>query len=340
MKERIKYFDLLRAIAILGVVSIHSTNIGYTFADTSFSFNITVLWRQIINFSVPIFIAISGYFLADKNVSTKKDYFTFLKRQVPRVLIPYLIWSILYLVIAFVKGSSISTILYRFLTFTSAVPFYFVILIIEFYILLPILQKVSSQRKGLLLSGIISTLCCIFIFYFRYFTNIHLPIYICGSAPSWLFFYSLGIYIKKNGISLSNKAIALLTVLSLGLSLLETYYVYYKFGSIGESVTAVKISSFIYSTFIILLAFKHINRNYNKTKILLNIGEVSYGIFLSHMFFLMCFNFLSNRLFPIIDQSAILKQIYLIIMTVLSSTIFANIVRKIDKEKAIKYLGQ
>jgi surface polysaccharide O-acyltransferase-like enzyme len=171
MKERITYFDLLRGLAIIGVVAIHSTGIGYTFEDTSIDFNMTVFWRQMINFSVPMFVAISGFFLANKDTRTYNEYFLFLKKQIPRVLIPYLIWSALYLGIDFVRGATIESLIYRLFTFQTSVPFYFIILIIEYYILLPFLQRLATP-KGLIVSAFISILSCLLIFYFRYYTAI------------------------------------------------------------------------------------------------------------------------------------------------------------------------
>ena len=81
MKDRITYYDLLRGLAIIGVVAIYSTEIGYTFNDTSIDFNVTVLWRQMINFSVPMFIAISGFFLANKEIDSKEAYVRFIKNK-------------------------------------------------------------------------------------------------------------------------------------------------------------------------------------------------------------------------------------------------------------------
>ncbi|MCK0159330.1 acyltransferase family protein [Allomuricauda sp. F6463D] len=66
MKERIGYYDTFRGVAITAVVAIHSDFIGYTFDDKSLFFNITLIWRQMMNFAVPMFIAISGFFLVNK----------------------------------------------------------------------------------------------------------------------------------------------------------------------------------------------------------------------------------------------------------------------------------
>jgi len=339
MKDRITYYDLLRGLAIIGVVAIHSTGIGYTFDDTGIDFNITVFWRQMINFSVPLFIAISGYFLANKETNTKESYLRFIKKQVPRVLIPYLLWSVVYLGIAYLRGASLINLVYRLFTFTSSVPFYFIILIIEFYLLLPILQKLATA-KGLVISALISGVSCFLIFYLRYYTEIRLPIFVYGSAPSWLIFFVLGIYLRNNTIKLNNRALILLLISGLALSLVETYTLYHIFNDIGNSVTAVKVSSFVYSTFIILFAFKNANRNFPKTKLLVYIGEISFGIFLSHMFFKMGVGVLINKILPILKESALIYQFSLIALTLSCCLIFALITRKINKTIAVKYLGQ
>ncbi len=340
MKDRIIYYDLLRGLAIIGVVAIHSTAIGYTFKDTSIDFNLTVFWKQMINFSVPMFIAISGFFLANKETNTKESYLRFIKKQVPRVLIPYLLWSVLYLGKAFLRGASLSDLIYRLFTFDSSFHFYFIILIIEYYLLLPLLQKLATV-KGLIISALISGLSCFLIFYLRFYSEIKLPYFMGGSAPTFLIFYVLGIYLRNNTIRLNNRALILLLVSGLALSLVETYMLYHKFNDIEYSVTAVKVSSFVYSTFVILFAFKNADRTYTKTKLLAYIGGISFGIYLSHIFFMQgVHTIIINKLLPILKESALLYQFTLIALTLSCCIVFALITRKINKMKAVKYLGQ
>lgn len=339
MKDRIIYYDFLRGLAIIGVLAIHSTAIGYTSDDTSVDFNVTVFWRQMLNFSVPMFITISGFFLANKETNTKKTYLKFIKKQIPRVLMPYLLWSLLYLGIYFIRGETLSSLVYRLLTFNSSTPFYFIILIIEYYLLLPVLQKLATP-KGLIISALVSTLSCIFIFYFRYYTNVSLPLFVVGSAPSWLIFFVLGIYLKNNTIKLNNKTLIFLLISGFALSLVETYMLYHFFSDIDNSVTAVKVSSFIYSIFLILFAFKNAHRNFSKTKLLAYFGEISFGIYLSHMFFMTGVSLIINKLLPILKESTLIYQFSLIALTLSCSLIFALITRKINKTIAVKYLGQ
>ena len=84
MKERITYFDFLRGLAIMMVVGIHTYTLGEDSTEV----------RQLLNTAVPLFIAISGYFLSQKKMENKEDFFSFLKKQPPKVYLPVLVWSL------------------------------------------------------------------------------------------------------------------------------------------------------------------------------------------------------------------------------------------------------
>ena len=69
---RLNYYDFLRGIAILMVVAIHT---GPAYHFESMQGVLVVMVRQVLNCAVPIFFAISGYFLAMKKLETKiSDY--------------------------------------------------------------------------------------------------------------------------------------------------------------------------------------------------------------------------------------------------------------------------
>lgn len=61
MKDRNIYFDILRAIAIILVIANHTP-----WGDTSRS--LVVMFYRFVKIAVPLFIAISGFFIC------KKDY--------------------------------------------------------------------------------------------------------------------------------------------------------------------------------------------------------------------------------------------------------------------------
>lgn len=86
MAKRIPYFDFLRGIAIIMVVAIHTI--------TSSNSDLSICLRQFFNCAVPLFLAISGFFMSHKDVSTSDRYWQFVKKQVPKVYLPCLFWSV------------------------------------------------------------------------------------------------------------------------------------------------------------------------------------------------------------------------------------------------------
>lgn len=136
--KRIEYFDFLRGIAIFMVIGIHTFSL--TTLDGGLG-ELKVLFRQVIGCAVPLFLAISGYFLAKKK--KKDNYLSFLKNQIPKVYIPVLIWSLPYLISGLFKGyNPISVFGLYFLCGFSI--YYFVALIMQYYILLPVLAKFNK----------------------------------------------------------------------------------------------------------------------------------------------------------------------------------------------------
>lgn len=87
---RNKYFDSLRGLAILMVVAIHVMVVN----TEGFYGQIMTLFRQVLNMAVPLFLAISGFFLARKSLNTKSEILAFWKKQIPKVYIPAIVWSL------------------------------------------------------------------------------------------------------------------------------------------------------------------------------------------------------------------------------------------------------
>ena len=72
-KQRDTYFDFLRGIAIIMVIGIH------TYVDGLMHFNLFL--RQFLNCAVPIFLAVSGYFIGRKSFEEKASYIHFLANR-------------------------------------------------------------------------------------------------------------------------------------------------------------------------------------------------------------------------------------------------------------------
>lgn len=331
MKERITYYDSLRGLAIIGVVLIHCLKY-----QDQYSLNASIILRQLINFSVPLFIALSGFFLAGTKVTNKSEYGIFLKKRIPRVYIPYFVWSLLFIAVGLCSAKEINMgrQLFNLATFQTKAIFYFVALIIQYYILFPVLERFLS-KKLLIVSAIISLLCCIFIFMFQYYTHRSLPLIIyAGNAFTWILFFVLGMYLKKYKFKVKKSVLIALAVIAFLLSTAESFFQIRLSGDIGNAVSAVKISSFIYSTLVIVLL---LNYKHSSKTIFSDLGKVSYAIYLLHLLALKLL--ISLFIYLKFDYTTLMSECIICFITLIISYLICITLRKINPIIASKYLG-
>lgn len=275
-KHRDIYFDFLRGIAIAMVVAIHTYTASPEISSSMFI-------RQSLNCAVPIFLAISGYFIGKKDLSTLNDYLAFLKMQFFRVYVPMLLWSIPWLLMD-LKNEGVNIEELRIFVGGYSV-FYFIILIMQCYLLTPLIKKMSLA-KSLIVCGGLSFVGITLFVYMQDIQQMHIPMYI-SSSPFflWIIFYTIGVKLQ-NGCSY-RFSFVLLLALFLVLSVGETYY-YWTNGKIAHGI---KISTHFYSVFFVLLMFSREIRNFfvrkieNKkvTRYIAWIGRQSFFIYLCHM---------------------------------------------------------
>jgi len=339
LSKRIEYFDILRGLAILGVVAIHISGTGLQFSEDSVNFNATVLWRNVLNFSVPMFLAISGFFLAKKEIGNLAEYFAFQRKQIPKVYIPLLIWSIVWFGIAvLIQNKPVLNELIKLVLFQSSGPYYFIALIIQYYLLLPVFKKFAN-KKGLALSIFLSIVMTCAIFYLRYFTEISLPLILyAGNFATWQIFFVLGLYLGTlERIEIKNKLLVVSVLIFYILSCVESYLLITLFHQAENAVTAVKASSFMYSLFLIILLFK--NQDLIKSKPLKKIGEISFGIYLIHMFALSATSKILLSLYPPLQDITYIYQFSLIVGVMLSCFLCISFFNRFFSDKPARLLG-
>lgn len=59
---RESYWDSWKGVAIIAVVAIHASGATQFFEDGSFNWYFGLVLRQFIDFAVPLFLAMAGYF--------------------------------------------------------------------------------------------------------------------------------------------------------------------------------------------------------------------------------------------------------------------------------------
>ena len=85
---------LMKTIAILGVVTIHTVSAGYGSPVLSFEWTSAVLIRCIVGASVPLFFLCSGALMLDPEKELpERRLFT---KSLPRLLIALMVWATFY----------------------------------------------------------------------------------------------------------------------------------------------------------------------------------------------------------------------------------------------------
>ena len=106
-KQRIFYLDFIRVIAILLVIFIHVSTIDTTKHIGTTDWQIIKMLNYFAHISVPIFFMISGTLILNspKTLSLKYTW----QKRIPRVVIPFIIWSIILPTVISLTSNLLST---------------------------------------------------------------------------------------------------------------------------------------------------------------------------------------------------------------------------------------
>jgi probable poly-beta-1,6-N-acetyl-D-glucosamine export protein len=131
--------DLLRFICILAVISIHVTTrlieaSGFALQKVP----LALFFNQISRFAVPLFFLISGFVL-ELNYSFHSNYFSYLKKRVNRLFIPYIAWSAIYYY--FLYTNHTRSFLSSLLDGSASYQLYFIPSLLLLYIFFPLIHK-------------------------------------------------------------------------------------------------------------------------------------------------------------------------------------------------------
>lgn len=283
MKDlRDRYFDAIRGIAILMVVAIHT----YRLSLEGLSGFVSLSIRQILNTAVPLFFALSGYFLIKKDLSSKQKAMSFLKRQIVKVYVPTLLWSLPFFFSSLIQGRDFFQSVLKLLICGYGI-YYFVAVIIQFYLLLPLVQRHKTGR-WVFFSVLLSMAMIVIVTYFNIIRALELPLILyAGSGLLWLMFFYLGVY---NSTLSSNRFLGvagIAVVFFLLISDLESIFLYENY----SKGVGIKPSSFVLSFVTIVFLMSPLVRNRynviicNSFKCLLEfIGRRSFAIYLIHYY--------------------------------------------------------
>ena len=257
--------QILRGLAIIAVVLIHTSPGGYS----------QVWIRPFINWSVPMFLFLSGYLTKLEN----DDWTSLIRKRVLRVMIPYLIWTVVYTIPNFTPAR----FLFNLVTAKGAMTLYFIFVYIQMVMLTPVLTKLSKPKFGWVLFGALPLL----LYATKEITPPN-PTFAWMWKTSfllWYPYYLLGLWLGNHVIRIKIllSVIILLGGLAIVLQTGEGWLLFNK--GMGNPGTQLKFTNYISCMCLLPIAYRFIrsDRFISKRGILSKIGDYSFGVFLIHI---------------------------------------------------------
>lgn len=287
--------DLLKSIAIIGVIVIHICSYNYEIA--SLNWTASVFWGSVVRASVPIFFMCSGvlFLSMDKAFSTKKLF----SKTLPRIIVAMLVWAMFYKTFHLMVGGSLTLAhliqgLKEVLLFDQEFHLYYLQILVIVYLFLPISRVLTQNAAKKELQYLLLLWFAFGIIYptvisFWPFTLLSgIPVqYKINMTYAAIGYGILGFYLKQYPLNNSNWFWAL----SLGGFLfifVGTYCISAKTGSLytgfleGMSLGVALLAAGIFGL------GNSVTPPGNKffRKSIAFISKASFGIFLTHVFFI------------------------------------------------------
>lgn len=197
--------NYMNAIAALLVILIHVLSLGISTADrTSWQAAVIYLPWRLAAFVVPMFLYTGGVKMArqfqDRPI-TLSVYLRYCLRRIGKIYLPYVLWVCIYyalfLPIGYVRGEAPE--FFRYLLLGNLVsPFYYIIIVMQFYFLMPLwLWMVRHLPAHLGLSiALLVTLAMQQCGHIFSLFGVDFP-YADRVFPTYLIFWVMGLYVGR-----------------------------------------------------------------------------------------------------------------------------------------------
>ncbi|WP_416729951.1 acyltransferase [Fictibacillus sp. JL2B1089] len=337
-KEYFNEIHFLRAFACIGVLLVHVSATYFNEADGVWNW-FTYFFNQLGRFGTPTFAVISGFLLFNGVNKKGFSFKPFITSRTTKIIMPFVIWSLFYqFVTVYFLGGTLSTdpkvFLYNFTMGESFYHLYFMAIVVQFYIMFPILQFIRSGIGwwiGLIISAAISL----------YFTNLIDVPFASGIIEKvlidkvfvmhWIFYFVFGGFLAHywKPISVWVKKHSALLALGVVIVYVGAYLEYKVVGSVSSRRETNLINIPILSFATIGLYFYLVKLSWMKVSLQV-IGKLSMGIYLIHPFTLILF---TKTLPPEVWQTRFMPIMFFVVL--ITTIVFVKIIQQVPKHQFI-----
>ena len=257
----------------------------------SLSYHLLIDTRLLMGFAVPAFLFVSGFFVAflGKGKHSNIQWSMVLPR-IKVLLLPFAVWTIFHFFINMSLPNSLDDILD---------PYFFIPVLIQFYLLSPLLIPLAKRRWRLLL--VIAAFIHLSLFSLRYLQVLGIEIpgqeQILSLTPRWLFFAEplwfplgliAGLHLNSFGPLLARfrSSLPILMIVSGLLTIVEYHLIDHGNGDVWLGPVFAGIARFPYAITVIfsVLAFKDVSIPFSRQ--LSNLSTKSLGIYMANLPFI------------------------------------------------------
>ena len=265
--------QVLRGIAILAVILIHTCP-----KDPAWQIG----FRPVVNFGVPMFLFLSGWLTRQK----PQSWLTLYKKRIPRVLIPYLIWTIVYTLV----DKTPRSLPYNILTAGAVYTLYYIPVYIQLVLLTPLVEKLATSRFRW--TGLLVTPLVFLLFTYRagdLSDRMTLLYYL--SFLGWFSYYYFG-FLCGDEDTISSKHAILARYLLPAAMLLQIgeAWLWWKAGWV-DCGTPMKLTALFTNLVFMVIICPYLRRKESNTPPFLQaVGTYAFGIYLIHPLFIRVFS--------------------------------------------------
>ncbi|MFF2889885.1 FAD-dependent oxidoreductase [Paenibacillus sp. NPDC057967] len=318
-KEHIPELQLVRAIAIIGVLSVHASAAATVYMKESAYFFFYNFINIFMKYGTPTFILLSSFVLFYSYYNRPLDsklIASFYKKRLLYIIVPYIIFSVIYFI--YIKWANnlplwnleaLQEFLDKLVNGKVYSHLYFVYISIQFYLLFPLILWAAKRWPRIVYGFVPAGFILQWIFVYFNFYDWQLDNK--GSlAPSYFSFFFAGAFMGvfypkiKRWLAMTKENVSISRVLFwvvligawLGVSLYHVH-VYFNARAYGTRYHGMlyeflwNFHSFFAALVVISLSFfifRHMPRWISK--VLYRMGQLSFGIYLIHLLFLMLYD--------------------------------------------------
>lgn len=303
--KNLKEITILRSITMLMVIGIHFLNLPQlSLKAGSYGQGFYVLWRALLVWAVPCFMFLSMMMVSyHSNEKLRFDTIKFFQKRIYRIVIPYFVWSIVYLAFHYVTHRytkedfmKSSNWIYWLAYGKAYAHLYFMAIMCQFYLLTPLLYLLAEKcRDSVAKAFVIALLPQLGIYWLnRLYIHDWYPLFTSSFAWYWCIGF-LGLWFGfeyQNNLAWLKKhfkGILVCNVISLGIHFYYSNQIWHQlWEKVSFDTFPYTMNMYAYMLLCIVSVLLFCERVSCRTQtgrfhsFLIEISKYSYGIYLMH----------------------------------------------------------